>query len=50
MQTWNAIQFFSGLGGMEQFESEVENLGLDKKQIDYVKKYLKENEGGNLYC
>lgn len=35
---------------MDQFEAEVESLGLDKKQTDYVKKYLKENEGGSLYC
>lgn len=42
--------FLVGLGGVQQFQDEVDNLGLDKKQSDYVLKYLKENEGGNLYC
>jgi peptide-methionine (S)-S-oxide reductase len=42
--------YLVGLGGVKQFEEEVENLGLNQKQIDYVTKYLKENEGGSLYC
>lgn len=42
--------YLMGVGGIEQFKDEAEDLGLNKKQIEYVLHYLKENEGGGLYC
>ncbi|XP_044735002.1 peptide methionine sulfoxide reductase-like [Chrysoperla carnea] len=39
-----------GLGGMEQFESDIPKLGLDDKTAEYVREQLRKNEGGMLYC
>lgn len=39
-----------GVGGMEQFEEEVDKLGLTEKIADYVRNELIKNKGGNLYC
>lgn len=40
----------AGVGGVKQFEEEAETFGLTKKQIEYALHYVKENEGGGLYC
>lgn len=42
--------FVVGLGGMEQFEEELQNYGLDDKVANYVRKQLIENKGGTLSC
>jgi peptide-methionine (S)-S-oxide reductase len=42
--------YLVGVGGVEQFDKEAEQLGLTQKQIEYVRKYVKENEGGGLSC
>lgn len=42
--------YLVGVGGIKQFNEEVENLGLNKKQTEYVLHYIKENEGGGLSC
>lgn len=42
--------YLVGVGGAKQFLEEAESLGLNKKQTDYVLKYVKENEGGGLSC
>lgn len=42
--------YLAGVGGVKQFEEEADSLGLSKKQIAYVLHYVKENEGGGLYC
>lgn len=39
-----------GVGGVEQFETEVFDLGLNQSQIDYVKHFVKKHEGAGLYC
>lgn len=39
-----------GLGGLEQFESEIPHLGLDQKAANYVREQIRLNEGGSLYC
>ncbi|XP_055627321.1 peptide methionine sulfoxide reductase-like [Toxorhynchites rutilus septentrionalis] len=42
--------YLVGVGGMEQFESESEQLGLSDEQIQYVKNCIMQNEGGSLIC
>ncbi|XP_077285321.1 methionine sulfoxide reductase A isoform X2 [Arctopsyche grandis] len=42
--------YLVGVGGLEQFEKELESLGLNEKQAEYVKRELKRNEGGGLAC
>ncbi|KAL7021412.1 hypothetical protein ACKWTF_011860 [Chironomus riparius] len=42
--------YLVGVGGSKQFLEEAESLGLTDKQIQYVLKYVKENEGGGLSC
>lgn len=42
--------YLVGVGGMEQFLKEVDTLGLTKSQIEYVQRYVQENEGGGLFC
>lgn len=42
--------YLVGVGGVKQFNEEAENLGLNKKQIQYVLHYLKINEAGGLSC
>ena len=39
-----------GVGGSKQFAEEARDLGLNDRQIAYVAKYVKENEGGGLTC
>lgn len=42
--------YLVGVGGMEQFLTEVDSLGLSPEIREYVKEKLIENEGGSLYC
>lgn len=42
--------YLVGVGGLEQFEKELESLGLNGKQAEYVRRELKRNEGGGLAC
>lgn len=42
--------YLVGVGGLKQFEKEVNSFGLTKPQIEYVKENLIENEGGGLSC
>lgn len=42
--------YLVGVGGLEQFEKEAIELGLSAKQIEYVRQYLKKNEGAGLSC
>lgn len=42
--------YLVGVGGVEQFIKEADDLGLTNSQRDYVKKYAEENEGGSLFC
>jgi len=42
--------YLAGVSGVKQFEDEAESLGLNKTQIEYALHYIKENEGGSLYC
>lgn len=42
--------YLVGIGGSKQFLEEAEGLGLNEKQIQYVLKYVKDNEGGGLTC
>lgn len=42
--------YLVGIGGSKQFEEESKDLGLNDRQIEYVMKYVKDNEGGGLTC
>lgn len=42
--------YLVGVGGVKQYEEEASSLGLNAAQQDYVRHYVEENEGGNLYC
>ncbi|XP_063707969.1 peptide methionine sulfoxide reductase isoform X2 [Culicoides brevitarsis] len=42
--------YLVGVGGVKQFDEEAESLGLTKQQIEYVRKYVVDNEGGGLTC
>ncbi|XP_055531119.1 peptide methionine sulfoxide reductase-like [Wyeomyia smithii] len=42
--------YLAGLGGLKQFELEANKLGLSEKQIQYVRNFLIQNEGGGLSC
>ncbi|CAG2054220.1 unnamed protein product, partial [Timema podura] len=39
-----------GFGGIKQFESEIDRLGLDEKVADYVRKLVVKYEGRGLTC
>jgi peptide-methionine (S)-S-oxide reductase len=42
--------YLVGVGGAKQFDEEAKELGLNERQIEYVMKHVKENEGGGLTC
>jgi peptide-methionine (S)-S-oxide reductase len=42
--------YLVGVGGVEQFDKESSILGLTAKQVEYVRKYVIQNEGGGLSC
>lgn len=42
--------YLVGVGGIKQFEKEVAEFGLSQNQIEYVRKYIEENEGAGLSC
>lgn len=42
--------YLVGIGGSKQFAEESKDLGLNDRQIEYVMKYVKDNEGGGLTC
>lgn len=42
--------YLVGVGGVQQYLDEVSSLGLNVSQKEYVRHYVEENEGGNLYC
>lgn len=42
--------YLVGVGGVQQFLSEAASLGLNLAQQDYIRHFVEENEGGNLYC
>lgn len=42
--------YIAGAGTLEQFEKELPNLGLSEKSIQYLTKYIIENQGSGLYC
>ncbi|KYN10631.1 PREDICTED: peptide methionine sulfoxide reductase isoform X1 [Trachymyrmex cornetzi] len=42
--------YIAGAGTLEQFERELPNLGLNEKLVQYLTKYIIENQGSGLYC
>lgn len=42
--------YLVGVGGVKQYSDEASSLGLNAAQNEYVRHYVEENEGGNLYC
>lgn len=42
--------YLVGVGGVKQYTDEASSLGLNAAQKEYVRHYVEENEGGNLYC
>lgn len=42
--------YLVGVGSLDQFSSEIENLGLTPTQKEYVKYYMEKNHGQGLFC
>lgn len=42
--------YLIGVGGLEQFDKDADRLGLNGEQIQYVRDYVRENEGGGIFC
>lgn len=42
--------YLAGIGGLEQFKCEVEEMGLTPSQKEYCNYYIEKNEGQGLYC
>ncbi|XP_012233484.1 peptide methionine sulfoxide reductase isoform X1 [Linepithema humile] len=42
--------YIAGAGTLEQFEKELPSLGLSEKAVQYMTKYIIENQGSGLYC
>lgn len=42
--------YLIGVSGLEQFDEEAEMLGLSKNQVQYVREYVIENQGGGIFC
>ncbi|XP_053671442.1 peptide methionine sulfoxide reductase isoform X1 [Anopheles nili] len=42
--------YLIGVAGLEQFEEEAKLLGLTKDQVQYVREYVIQNEGGGIFC
>lgn len=42
--------YLSGVGGIEQFKSEIDTLGLTPTQKEYCLHYIEKHEGEGLYC
>lgn len=42
--------YLIGVGGLEQFEKDTDRLGLNTDQAQYVRDYVRENEGGGIFC
>lgn len=42
--------YIAGAGTLEQFEKDLPSLGLSEKAIQYLQKYVIENQGNGLYC
>ncbi|XP_055531709.1 peptide methionine sulfoxide reductase-like [Wyeomyia smithii] len=42
--------YLIGVGGLEQFDKDAERLGLSQEQIQYVRDYVRDNEGGGIFC
>jgi len=42
--------YLVGVGGVKQFLSEADSLGLNDSQKEYVRHYVEKNEGGGLFC
>ncbi|XP_030243423.1 peptide methionine sulfoxide reductase isoform X2 [Drosophila navojoa] len=42
--------YLAGVGGIEQFKSEVDTLGLTPTQRQYCNYHIEQNEGQGLYC
>lgn len=42
--------YLVGIGKEEDFEKDIKTLGLDQNVAEYIRKYYRENKGGNLFC
>ncbi|XP_076244505.1 methionine sulfoxide reductase A isoform X2 [Calliopsis andreniformis] len=42
--------YIAGAGTLDQFEKDLPKLGLSEKAVQYLKKYVIENQGNGLYC
>lgn len=42
--------YLAGVGGIEQFKSEVDTMGLTPTQRQYCNYHIEQNEGQGLYC
>uniref|UniRef100_A0A1B0F9B2 peptide-methionine (S)-S-oxide reductase n=1 Tax=Glossina morsitans morsitans TaxID=37546 RepID=A0A1B0F9B2_GLOMM len=42
--------YLVGVGGVEQFKTEVDTMGLTPSQKEYCYHYIEKNEGQGLYC
>lgn len=42
--------YLVGVGGLKQFDKEAHELGLTQLQLDYVRRYIQNNDGAGLSC
>lgn len=42
--------YLAGVGGIEQFKTEIDSLGLTPTQKEYCLNYIEQHEGEGLYC
>lgn len=42
--------YLAGVGGIDQFKTEVETMGLTPTQRQYCTYHIEQNEGQGLYC
>lgn len=42
--------YLIGVGGVEQFDKDADRLGLSAELSQYVRDYVRDNEGGGIFC
>nr|XP_034173566.1 peptide methionine sulfoxide reductase isoform X2 [Osmia lignaria] len=42
--------YIAGAGTLDQFNNDLPNLGLSEKAVQYLQKYVIDNQGSGLYC
>lgn len=42
--------YLVGVGGIQQFDKEAPEFGLNQSQLEYARRYVRKNEGAGLSC